>query len=775
MRNNILYILTIFTLLNGQSAAQIKKQIKNAGLTIDQAKQIANDQGYSDDQLQLEAQSRGIELDQSKNNYRNDINNQNIDNANDEVVENPSQNNVTNKIDNSELSFFGYNIFQGDPGIFQSSSFGSIDPNYNIGPGDQIIVMLWGESQFRQEFIIDREGYVFIPEIGQVFVNGLNLQLLEKKFFQILSKVYSTLNPDNSDPTTFMDVSIGNIRPLRIIVLGELSQPGAYSISPSTSLSSSLYYFKGPTINGSLRDIKLIRKGEVIKSIDFYNYLLSGNVPNDIRLQMDDVVFLSKRGKTVTIKGEINRQAHYELLNRENLLDLINIAGGIMSTAYTNRVQISRIVPSKKRKLIGMDRMIMDVDLNKVLSNEDLIELYDGDIVEIFPIEQESRNYVKITGNSVARPGVYQLTPGMKLLDLINASEGLLSDAYTNTIHIKRINQDLTSQLLTINSLETIENDSKNNIDLKYMDEVYIYNYNQLNNVFNEIKIIGEVKNPGLYKFHQNITVGDIVIASGGLSENIFNVKISITRSLSDNFKPKIFYFPKSKNEYIDFSNINNPNSDINNFVLYPNDIISIYPSPKNNIADLVNISGAVYHPGSYPIIKSNEKVSDILNRAGGLLSDAYPFASVFIRNNEKVKISFDEIIKNPKSKDNFMVLPGDKIIINKRTNTVKVLGEVNAPGVYMFYKGKSLNDYISIAGGYSVDAELKEVWINYPNGNSLTNRRFLSPSVLDGSVITVGVKKNEEPFNVTEYAKELTSIISNIVQVIILYSAINR
>jgi Periplasmic protein involved in polysaccharide export len=240
------------------------------------------------------------------------------------------------------LSYFGYQIFQGDPSIFQSSTFGSVDPNYNIGPGDEIIVMLWGESQFRESFIVDREGYVFIPDVGQVFVNGLILEDLEKKIFLILSKVYSTLNPINGKPTSFMDISLGNLRPLRIIVLGEVNQPGAYSVSPSSSLSSSLYYFRGPTTAGSLRDIRLIRGGNTIASIDFYQYLLSGYNPNDIRLQLDDIVFIPPRVKTISIRGQIKRPGIYELKDNEGLKDLIDIAGNLNITAYLKRAQISR-------------------------------------------------------------------------------------------------------------------------------------------------------------------------------------------------------------------------------------------------------------------------------------------------------------------------------------------------------------------------------------------------------------------------------------------------
>ena len=173
--------------------------------------------------------------------------------------------------------------------------------------------MLWGETQFRQVLTVDREGFVFIPEIGQVFVNGLNLNLLESKLFRVLSQSYASLNPQSRKPTTFLDVSLGNLRPLRIQVLGEVAQPGAYTVSPSATLFSALYYFNGPTTLGSLRDIRMIRGGKEIASIDFYDYLLTGKKPRDQKLQLDDVIFIPKRLKTVTIEGEINRPGIFEL------------------------------------------------------------------------------------------------------------------------------------------------------------------------------------------------------------------------------------------------------------------------------------------------------------------------------------------------------------------------------------------------------------------------------------------------------------------------------
>ena len=760
--------------LNAQTVDQIKKQLNNTGLSNEQIKQISKEKGSSNERKESKLGDKLNELDSDI------IDQENLDisvSDPDEITDENSNEFETIEYDNElAIEYFGYQIFQGDPTLFQSSVYGVVDPNYNIGPGDQVILMIWGEYQFRQEFTVDREGYVFLPEVGQVFVNGLNLEALEKKFFQILSKVYSTLNPITAKPTTFMDVSLGNLRPLRIIVLGELNQPGAYSVSPSTSLSSSLYYFKGPTTSGSLRDIKLLRKGKFFGSIDFYDYLLSGDVPDDIRLQMDDIVFIPARGKTVTLEGEINRQGIYELKEKEYLIDLIKIAGNLSPTAYMKRAQISRIVPKDKRLSMGMDRMVIDIDLQKMFLGNENIELFDGDEIQIFRVQDLYENYVTINSSSVVRPGRYELIPGMRLLDIIDLADGLLSNAYLEKVHIKRILKDLTKELITINMKDALAGELDANIKLEYMDEIFIYNSNQLMNSFSTVSLSGPLKKPGDYELENGKTLGDLLVLAGGLKTGINKIRITVSRLNVNSFTPIIFNFPKKNKEYIDINDINNPNSDINKFLLSPFDIISVYSDPRDLLNSSVTILGAVYHPGAYPILSKDDKLTDIISRSGGLLEGAYPRASIFIRESNSVKLSFKNLIKNPSSIDNFRVFPGDTIIINTKKNIVEIVGEVNQPGVYKFYDGYNMRKYLKMAGGLTSKAELKEIWVTYPDGISKKYNRYLpSPSVYSGSIINIGTKDDIEPINKTEFAKEISSIVADFLQIYITLTLLAR
>ena len=353
MKKSLLFLLMTTVLLLGQSTADLKKAAKKAGITTEaQARELAKQRGMTDAQIEAEMQERGLtpggeEAATEKPQVEpvEALPGEAVVEPGEEEAEATVEELVILEEDGLEdiedvslesrlqpgrkaLPYFGYDVFEGDPALFQASTLGAIDPHYSIGPGDEIIIMMWGETQFRQVFTVGREGFIFIPDVGQVFVNGLTLEHLEKKLFLVMSQSYASLNPSRGYATTFLDVSLGNLRPLRIMALGEVGQPGAYSVNPSTTLFTSLYYFKGLTTLGSLRDVRLVRGGKQIGSIDLYDYLLTGKPTNDVRLQLDDVIFIPPRGKTVSIQGEIKREAIYELKKGETLAELITIAGG---------------------------------------------------------------------------------------------------------------------------------------------------------------------------------------------------------------------------------------------------------------------------------------------------------------------------------------------------------------------------------------------------------------------------------------------------------------
>ncbi len=901
MKNTTHVITLLATMLFAQTDQQIKqakKIIMQTGMSENQVRDAAKQQGFTNEQIDAAIQKeKGKKVGASKQdiNQFKDLNssqNTNLNkdsqqNQNLEIIEDEESFIDTYNTDEDDLDiesevqpskqknpYFGYDIFSRDPSLFQASSVGAVDPDYLIGPGDEIIVMLWGETQFRQVLDVDREGFVFIPEIGQVFVNGLDLNLLESKLFRVFSQSYASLDPQGRQPSSFLDVSLGNLRPLRIQVLGEVNQPGAYTVSPSATLFSALYYFNGPKISGSLRNIQLIRGGEQIATIDFYDYLLTGKRPKDEKLQLDDVIYIPRRLKTISIEGAINRSAIYELKPQESLIDLIEMAGDLKMTAYLGRSQIDRIVPFGEREKLGMDRMYVDVNLENIIKAENNFELIDGDRIQIFSILDARQNVVELTG-AVTRPGIYHLGDSLKIKDLINKADGLLGDAYLGRIDVVRTNQDLNEQLIKLDLAKALEGNLRDNIKLQGLDKVKVYGMMEMiEKVF--VTIDGQIRKPGRYLLQDNMRIYDLIFKAGGFLDSEFKKQIylrraDLIRKTSDAVNSKIISFnlgdlldsPQSKanillepndfiriypkqaflstksvtingvvrkpgtyelkdkmtlkdlilesgglsesvyryqveiaridtlnkdlNQYAEIINLNmdenfkfrphteigsfetKSSNEIGQFVLNPYDLISVRPDPYFIKQKQVIISGEILFPGDYTIKNSDEKITDIIARAGGLRPNAYASASQYIRRGNRIFVDFEKILKNPKSPLNFNVQDGDQILIVPSPNIVVVSGQVNSPGIHKHEPRKRLRHYIRLAGGLNPDADANNIWVQYPNGDSkkLRNWSIFSPRILDGSTINIGKKKEEEPFDKTEFAKEVSSIIANLAQAV--------
>ena len=908
MKNIFKILIIYFGILFGQTEEQIKKAkeiIDRTGMTENQVKNAARARGYTEKEIESAIQ-KGKSMDDKENNsiYQQDrnfnlpeISNPNRLRENEQVMEIEKNNegedfsitdaNNSKSVNDTDFNFvgkaqpnqkkvrhFGYDIFARDPAFFQATSVGAVDPDYLIGPGDDIIVMLWGETQFRQELTVDREGFVFIPEIGQVFVNGLNLNLLESKLFRVFSQSYASLNPQSGTPTTFLDVSLGNLRPLRIQVLGEVDQPGAYVLSPSATLFSSLYYFNGPTTLGTLRDIQLIRAGENIASIDFYDYLLTGKKPRDEKLQLDDIIFIPRRLKTVTIEGEVNRSGIFELKPDESFGDLLTLAGDLKITAYLKRAQIDRIVSFEKRSELGMDRMYNDVNLENLLKSKDKFLLQDGDHIQIFSVMDNRSNVVELQG-AVSRPGSYDLGEAMKLSELINKADGLLGDAYLKRVDVIRINQNLTEELIKLNLEQALNGDELNDINLKGSDRIRVYSLTEMIPK-TYVSITGHVKRPGKYLRHENMMLYDLIFKAGGFLDEEFKKlafldRADLVRLDKDGINTKIYPFNlggllesqdselnvklkpndlvriykkdifisnntvsingivRQEGNYnlkkgmtlkdlileaggldnsayryrAEIARINPSNSsletyaelftfdideksnlskqssgitfgtvfspEIEQFQLSPYDLVSIRPDPYFINQKQVSISGEVLYPGNYTILSSEEKITDIIDRSGGLRANAYPESSQYFRRGVKINVSLGDVLKNPKSRQNFKVQDGDEIKIFSHPNVIKISGEVNTNGIHKYVPGKRLRYYINLAGGFNPEADKSNIWVEYPSGDSKKYSRwsFISPKIIDGSSIVVGKQKEKEPFDQTEFAKEVTTIIANLAQAI--------
>lgn len=874
MLKKISIVLLLFVSVMSQTESQIKeakKVIKKQGLTESQVKQIAKNRGYTDSQIESVLKKDNSNVLERNKSDQDLFKAEKIidDEVNNKEKKTESEDFNTKSIKSTKTSgtgYFGYNIFKRDPALFQSTSVGVVDPNYLIGAGDEIIVMLWGETQFRQIFKVDREGFVFIPEIGQIFVNGLTLNLLESKLFRVFSQAYESLQPPGRNPTTFLDVSLGNLRPLRVQVLGEVSQPGYYTVSPSTTLFSSLYYFNGPTRLGSLRDVQLIRSGKKITSIDFYDFLLTGKKRNDQKLQLDDVIFIPNRMKTIELVGEVNRPGIYEMRSNETLGDLIELAANIKPTAYLGRVQIDRITPFEEREELGGERKLLDVNLKNILNKTDKFELKNGDIIKIFSIS-EARNNIAFIEGAVLRPGAYDIEDSLKVKDLILKADSLLGDAYLDRLEIVRLNSNGTEELIKLDLNKVLKNNKSHNILVKPLDKIKVYGISNMSPQ-RFVKIRGHVKKPGDYQLKDNMTLFDLIFVSGGFLDNIYKKRTYLKRAdlyrfdenkiqkkiisfnlneLLDEKSTKINLLLEPDDEIVIFAKsifenigtitiegaIKNPGvynyKEDNTLIdlileaggvltgeelyriditsreynmeeglfynskiffmnedyffrrdgeskysknielkLKPEDKIRVRLYPKYSEKSVIRIEGAVKFPGLYDRLNDVEKISSIIKRAGGFEKNALLDAAFLERDNDIIRFGLKKLLKNKKAIQNMEVKDKDVIRIPEKKNIYKVLGEVNVPGTYILNDKFRISDVVKNSGGFTENYDSNNIFITYPDGSSKKYYRIIKNyKVKDSSVIFVGKKAPKEPFDLTEYLKESTSIIANVVQIV--------
>ena len=460
------------------------------------------------------------------------------------------------------------------------------------------------------------------------------------------------------------------------------------------------------------------------------------------------------------------------------LFDLLFLGGGFENTEHLKSTYFDRAVLSRKLDNdIGYTNIFFRVDsvlAGKTKANE-LIKM--GDEVTIFSLKDVKGfepNSVEITGN-VKRPGKYNLVENMRLSDLFFLAGGFedqefLSDVFTERGDIFRSAPGQSDKkIIRFNVKNIIEDiDSQSNFLLQNNDRIRIYN----SNIFefkNYVEIRGEVKNTGKYELKSNMTLTDLIFEAGGVKEDKFNFRYEIARidpqNNRDNEYAKIIngFWSKEKIKK-NGAIISGPTG------LQPYDIVYLRSDPFFKKQDIVNISGFVYYPGQYVLDSPNLKVTDLIQRAGGLKTDAYPEASKIVRNGETISVSFREIIKRPKSKKNFNLMANDKIIIGSRPNVVVIRGEVYSPGNFQFIPGATFKDYLTAAGGYTEKADRNAVIIKSIDGKSKKIKFFnFSPSVLDGSEIIVGAKPESTPFSFTDYVTNLTAIWADVTQAYLL------
>ena len=691
----------------------------------------------------------------------------------------------------SGLQAFGYNVFNYRPSTFAPSNNIPVPSSYVIGPGDEIVITLWGETQIVQNITVNKEGNIYIPDVGLVNVSGLTFNGLKSKLRKVLSKSYSSLDVSGKKKGgTHLNVSTGNLRSVKIYILGEVTTPGGYTLPALSSSFTALYYSGGPTINGSLRSIKILRKGKTTAVIDLYDYLIKGDQTKDIRLEDEDILFVPPVGKRVAITGAIFKPAIYELKENDELNDLIEYTGGLSFNAYYDRVPIERIIPFKDRKKYKYN--ILNLDL-KFVSIDELkrskFQLEDGDVVSIQSINNRYENKVTISGD-VKKPGVYELKEGMTISDLVIAADSVYPDVFLPKAILTRILPNEKQKIISFNLESALSGDPNNNILLENRDSVVIYSHKTF---FPDrsVKIGGQVKKPGSFIRQENMTLTKLIVLAGGLTDiaSFKNVEVTRMDTVNQNIFSKKFTVHLKK----DYWNT----TEGNDFKLMDYDQVFVRKNPNIDTVTYVTIKGEVNYPGTYTILHENEKVADFIERAGGFKNTAY-FDGIYVQRNNpilnrqrnanlpdsikaklvgetlfdttivkrfsgRIPVNWFEIELDKNSTSNFALMPGDQIMVSKDPRTVIVTGAVGLPSTVLFQEGADLDYYISQAGGYTENAADGSEIVILPNGQKWdTNQSYgYTSEILSGSVIIVPTSI-EPKTDVWPIIRDVVSVITS-------------
>jgi protein involved in polysaccharide export with SLBB domain len=680
---------------------------------------------------------------------------------------------------NLKPKIFGSDLFNNKNLTFEPNLKMATPQDYQLGPDDEIVIDLYGYSDASYKLKVSPEGSIRIPNIGPVSVSGLTIEQASKRIIGQLASVYSGIGSGQSK----VNISIGNIRSIKVTILGEVNTPGTYTLSSLSTVFNGLYASGGPSENGSFRKIQVVRNNKVNATIDIYDFLMNGATKGNILLQDQDIIKVSPYEIRVEMKGEVKRPGLYEAVKGETIKNMITYSGGFTDNAYRERLKVFRNT--------NKERSVADIPVESI----NTFNPQSGDVFTIDKLLVRFSNRVQING-AVFRPGFFALEEGMTLSKLILKADGLKEDAFTERGIIYRLKLDNSTEVLSFN-LKDISS-GKTDITLKREDIIQIASKLEMREAYT-VSISGEVLKPGSYPFGENMKVEDLIIAAGGLKESSSS-KVEISRRLK-NSDPNsktgdiatIIKYEINKENLISTSDI----------VIMPFDNISIFPSPGYSIQKNIRIEGEVLFPGQYSISKKNERLSEIISRAGGLTAQAFAEGAILIRTttlsdiDEIVKkkkleaitkqssdtiegnmlskkessesksnivgINLYKILKNSNSTSDLYLEDNDIIRIPKLLQTIQISGEVLYPVKVKYESGNSFKSYVNGAGGFSARSLKSRSYIVYANGTAASTKHFLFinfyPKVKPGSEIIVPVREERRKTSAIEIASIATSV----------------
>lgn len=643
---------------------------------------------------------------------------------------------------------YGTSIFRNKALSFEPNLRIPTPPNYVLGTGDELRVGITGYAAKDYNLRVSEEGSVKIEHFAPIYVNGLTVSEARSKILQRLGSLYAGLNNGSLN----LDITLTKVKSIKVTVVGEVQHPGTYSVSSLATLFNVLYQSGGPTRIGSFRNIQLLRNNKVIHHLDLYEFLQKGLLTGDAGLKDQDVVFIPASEIIVQITGEVKRPLKYELKAGESLSTLLAYSGGFTESAYTAQLTLKRKT-DKELEIRNID----------VATEKDFL-LRNGDVLHASAILDRFTNRVEVMG-AVFRPGEFALDKDLQTVSqLIRKAEGLREDAFRSRAILKRQRENLDPEFITLD-LDKVLNGGED-VNLKREDQLIVRSITELREA-RKVSISGEVNQPGEYDFSDNLSVSDLVFLAGGFRTGATPNRIEVARRLyNDEYnEATVQIFTLSINEDLSISD--------KKFVLNPFDQVIIRSMANYQPQQAVSIEGEVNYPSRYFIQSRTERISDLINRAGGLRKEAYIRGAKFYRDGKLVALDLDKALNHKQSAINLFLEEGDRLIIPKEEQVVKLFGQVQNPTSVAYEPKFSFVDYIEQAGGFTDSANVKRTYVRYANGLTERTRSFLGmrfyPKAEKGMEVFVPVKRREKMSRaeVVTMSTAITSMMAVIITLI--------
>ena len=719
----------------GKSEQQIGKELMAKGVTPEQAKRI---------KAQLESQQQGEKQatrqtvtsaeSERKHNAAEDVSVSSIENMQREIEKGDAMSGSGRKI-------YGHQVFNSQSLTFEPSENLATPQNYRLGPGDEVVIDIWGTSEDHMRHTISPEGSIMISQIGPVYLNGLTIKDANQHIKSAFSRKYAGMN----DAETDIQVTLGQVRTIQVDILGEVATPGTFRMSPFSSVFHALYRAGGINDIGSLRNIQVLRNGKKVAGVDIYDYLFKGKTSGNIRLQEGDVIIVPPYEQLVNIDGNVKRPMYYEIKPDETVKSLLDYAGGFTGDAYGGMVRLSR--------QSGTENELYNIDRGEFAT----YRLQDGDIITVGTILDRYANRVELKG-AVYRPGMFAIGDGLKTVrDLIDKADGVTEDAYTDRVLLYREGPEKQLEVVALD-LKDILRGAAPDITLKRNDMLVISSVNELEER-GDVYIGGQVARPGAYPYAANSTVEDLIFQAGGLLEGASTARVDISRRIVD---PSA---TEATNQLAQEFTVSIENGLAvgkgKGFRLKPYDRVEVRRSPGYAPQETVAIDGEVLFAGTYTLRKRNERLSEFVTRAGGLIDGAYikgahlsrrlseselaarkealrlamsnnsenmgdsiAIDKIDLSNMYNVGINLEKALANPGSDYDLVLMPGDSLYVPEKQSTVKISGDVMFPNAVIYEPGKKLSHYINQAGGYGQRAKKGKAFIVYMNGTVARAKR---------------------------------------------------